>query len=398
MKSRLGIIAVCVGLALTACKKNDAATGQPPQAQAIPVSVRALSATSVPIEVQVVAQTEGAKETEIRPRIGGIILKRLYEEGQPIKQGQPLFKIDPVPYQLALAQAKTVADQQQAKITQAKREAERLKGLLASQSISQREYDNAVSDQQVAGAALAQSQVAIREAALNLSYTTVTSPISGIAGRFQFSEGALVQANTSLLTTVAQIQPIWVRFSLSSDELAKLGGHVTASSVQSVQLILPDGSVYPEAGKLNYVASQIDPNLGTQQLRATFQNADKRLLPGQFVRVRITAGQQDGVFLVPQVALVSNERGKFVMTVSPNNEVAPKPVQTAGWSGDQWVVVQGLSGGEQIIVDNLMKLRPGAKVAPHPEQAAGATPATGGAAAPAGDANPITKPASATRS
>jgi membrane fusion protein (multidrug efflux system) len=353
-------------LAMTACsKKEDAAqagAAMPP----MPVSVITLQPTSVPISAESVAQTEGAKEVEIRPRVGGILLKKLFEEGAPIKAGQTMFLIDPVPFQIALSNAKAQLAQQKARLEQTQREAQRLQGLVATQSISQREADNATSDNALARAGLAQFEAAVREAELNLSYTSVTSPISGIAGRFELSEGALVNANTSLLTKVSQITPIWVRFSLSDNELAQLGGPLTQANVKNVSLILPNGEEYTKKGQLNFAASSIDPQLGTQQLRAEFKNEDKRLLPGQFMRVRVVTGHKDGVFVVPQTAVIANDQGKFVYVANEKNEATLTPVVTGNWVGKDWVILSGLGAGDKVIVDNIIKIRPGASVAPHP--------------------------------
>ncbi len=250
-------------------------------------------------------------------------------------------------------------------VEQAARERERLKGLLESQSVSQREYDNAVSDEAVARAALQQAQANLREAELNLSYTTVTAPVSGISGRFQYSEGALIAANTSLLTTVVQLSPIWVRFSFSDNELAQLGGRLTEQNVRHVTLVLPDGTEYQQKGQLNFAASQIDPLLGTQQLRATFENADQRLLPGQFVRARVTTGQRDGVYLLPQVAISNSDQGRFVYVVNDKNEATVRPVTVGDWVGKDWIVLEGLNPGDKVIIDNIIKLRPGASVQPN---------------------------------
>ncbi|CAG0964371.1 Efflux pump periplasmic linker BepD [Methylophilaceae bacterium] len=366
---------------LTACGKGETPAGQGPGAMmAMPVTVVEVQPSTVPISAEAVAQTEGAKEVEIRARVGGILLKRLYEEGAPVKAGQPMFLIDPVPYEIALSQSRAQLAQQQALIDQAKREQERLKGLLETQSVSQREYDNAVSDEAVAKAAMQQAQANLREAELNLSYTTVTAPVSGISGRFQFSEGALITANTSLLTTVVQLSPIWVRFSFSDNELAQLGGRLTERDVKQVTLILPDGSEYQQKGKLNFAASQIDPLLGTQQLRATFDNHDQVLLPGQFVRARVTTGQRDGVFLLPQTAISSSDQGKFVYVVNEKNEATIRPVVVGDWVGKDWVVLEGLNAGDKVIVDNIIKLRPGAPVTP---TVAGEKPAEAEPAQPA---------------
>lgn len=348
----------------SACGQSDQA-GQVNAMPPMPVGVKTLISTKVPISTEAVAQTEGAKEVEIRPRVGGILLKKLFEEGTEIKAGQAMFLIDPVPFQIALSNAKAQLAQQKAKLEQAEREAKRLQNLVATQSISQREADNALSEYSLAKAAMAQYEAAVREAELNLSYTTVTSPISGVAGRFELSVGALVNANTSLLTKVYQIAPIWVRFSLSDNELAQLGGALTQTNVKEVRLILPNSSEYDKRGQINFAASSIDPQLGTQQLRAVFANDDKKLLPGQFVRVRVVTGEKSGVFLVPQTAVIANEQGKFVFIVNEKNEAVITPIVTGNWIGKDWVVLSGLKAGDKIAVDNIIKLRPGAKVSPH---------------------------------
>ena len=369
----IGFLLACF---VTACdKKSDAASAAQPVMPPMPVSVITTQATSVPMSVEAVAQTEGASEVEVRPRVGGIILKKLFEEGAPVKAGQVMFQLDPAPFQIALTQAKAAAAGQGARITQTSRESSRLKDLLATQSISQREYDNATSDVSISQAGMMQAQANIKEAELNLSYTRVTAPVSGVAGRFQYSEGALVAAGTSLLTTIVQTSPIWVRFSLSDSELATLGGHANASNVSDVSLILPDGSEYAQKGKLNFTANEINPNLGTQELRATFENKDKSLLPGQFVRARVTTGTREGVFLVPQTAVLTGEQGKFVYVVNEKNEATMRPVAVAEWQGKDWIVTEGLNANDKVIVDNLIKLRPNALVAPHALGSAPALPA-----------------------
>jgi membrane fusion protein, multidrug efflux system len=352
---------------VVACDKKDAA---PPAGAmpAMPVSVISVQPTSVPMSVEAVAQTEGASEVEIRPRVGGIILKKMFEEGAPVKAGQVMFLIDPAPFEIALAQARAQAAGQGGRITQTSREAARLKDLLATQSISEREYDNATSDANISQASMMQAQANIKEAELNLSYTRVTAPVSGVAGRFQFSEGALVQAGTSLLTSIVQVSPIWVRFSLSESELKSLGGHVNSKNVSEVSLILPDGSEYAQKGKLNFTANEINPSLGTQELRATFENKDKTLLPGQFVRARVTTGSQEGVFLVPQAAVSTGEQGTFVFIANAQNQAERRPVKVGEWKGADWIILGGLQAGDKVITDNLIKLNmmpPGASVAPH---------------------------------
>jgi membrane fusion protein (multidrug efflux system) len=362
------LFAVMLAVLVTACgqQKQEVGAAMP----ALPVGVIEVQPTSVPIRAEAVAQTEGAKEVEVRPRVGGILLKKMFQEGEPIKAGQTMFLIDPVPFQIAVQQAEAQLAQQKARIVQTQREADRLKGLLDTQSISQREYDNALSDNAVASATLLQYEALLREAKLNLSYTNVTAPTSGIAGRFQFSEGALVSANTSLLTSIVQLSPIWVRFSLSDSELASLGGQLTSRNVKNIQLVLSDGTEFSESGKLNFSASEIDPALGTQQLRAVFENAERSLLPGQFVRARVTTGTRDGVFVIPQTAVLSGDQGKFVYVAEKDATgkviAAIRPIQEGAWEGQNWVILEGLKAGDKVIADNLIKIRPGAVVDPHP--------------------------------
>jgi len=375
IQPRRTLVLLALASALAACGKspegqNPAAGGMP----AMPVTVQAVSAETVPIQTEVVAQTEGAKQIEVRPRVGGIVLKRLYQEGETVKAGQDMFLIDPVPFQLQVEQSRALIAQQKARIEQTTREAQRLKGLLETKSISQREYDNAASDNSVAAATLLQYQAQLREAELNLSYTHVKAPEGGIGGRFVLSEGALATANSTLLSTIVQVSPIWVRFSLSESELQALGGHLRPGKVQDVRLVLADGSEYPLSGKINFSASQIDPALGTQQLRAEFQNPDSALLPGQFVRVRLTTGKRDGVFLIPQTAVLTGQQGKFVFVADKDKEgktvAAVRPITVGGWFGERWSVLDGLKAGDQVITDNLIKVRPGAPVAPHAPDAA----------------------------
>jgi len=363
------LLTVSMSILLSACNDHSQQTPPPQMAMPpMPVSVLTVQPTDVPIQAEAVAQTQGAKEIEIRPRVGGIVLKRLFAEGAEIKAGQAMFLIDPVPFEMKVKQARAQYAQQQAHVAQTKRESDRLKMLLATKSISQREYDNASSENAMADATALQYEAILHEAELNLSYATVKAPEGGMAGRFLFSEGALVNANTSLLTTITQTSPIWVRFSLSDSELIELGGMLTDKSAQKIELLLPDGSRYPESGKLNFSASNIDPTLGTQQLRAEFKNADKRLIPGQFVRIRVTTGSHEGVFLVPQTAVLTGEQGKFVFVATPGDDDSMvanvRPVKVGEWRGENWIVLAGLQQGDQVIIDNLIKVRPGAKVMP----------------------------------
>lgn len=350
------------------------ASGQPPMA--LPVSVITAQPTRIPISIEAVAQAEGVREVEVRARVNGILEKRLYTEGQPVKPGQALFRIERAPYEIALAQAKAQLAEQQARAEQAVREAARLKGLVAERAISQKEFDDATAASAVSKANVKAAEAAVRQAELNLSYTSVTAPVAGMSGRALHSEGALVSPGADgLLATIVQLDPIWVRFSIAESDVPKLGvSKLVAGTIRHVEAILPDGSTYPLKGRLNFTASRVDPALATIEMRAEFANPEGRILPGQFLRARLIAGDKDNVFLVPQAAVIQTDQGRMVMLANDKDSVEPRPVTAGEWLDKDWVITAGLKPGERIIVDNLLKLRPGAPVAPHPAGQAPAPP------------------------
>jgi len=363
------VILLVYGIVLAGCGKNADLQKNLPEEEALPVSIIQVRPTSVPVFAETVAQTEGAKETEIRPRVGGILLKRLYHEGAPVAIDQPLFQIDPVPFENALAEAQAQYQEQRVRVERTRREEYRMQQLITKNFVSQRAYDAAIADHAVEKAALMSAKTRVERAELNLSYTKVTAPVAGASGRSQFSEGALVSANTSLLTTIVQLSPIWVRFSLSDNELVRFGGQLTEKNVRYVTLILADGTEYPHQGTVNFAASQIDPSLGTQQLRATFENTNQQLLPGQFVRVRVAAVESHQLFVLPQVAVLTSDEGRYVYVANEENKTTKRLIETGDWIGNDWVILKGLNSGDRVIVDNIIKLRPEIAVAPKLSQA-----------------------------
>ena len=384
-------VLLCLGLvvALSACGKKDAPPGGAPGGpgggppQVLPVTVVEATPKRVPITVDAVGQSEGSREVQVRARVSGILLKQRFTEGDRVKADAVLYQIDPAPYEIALAQAKAALEQAKATSEQSVREEARLKPLAAEQAISGKDYDDATSTRKTSAANVMAKEADVRNAALNLSYTKVTAPIGGVSGRNISSEGSLVTAgsDSALLTTIVQTDPIWVRFSVNEAEYATL----RASNNQSarVDLILPDGKVYPSPGKLNFAASTVDRTVGTVQLRAELPNPQMRILPGQFVKARVYIGEIEGV-LVPQAAVMNSDKGKAVLVVGPEDKVTPRPVEAGAWQGDQWVIRSGLQQGDKVIVDNLVKLRPGMQVAPHPPQAPAAPGAPASGQAPAG--------------
>jgi membrane fusion protein (multidrug efflux system) len=394
----LAAAALCVGLAACqksaegdAAKANTPAGGPPGAAQGVPVHVVKVEPRTVPIRFEVPGQVEGSKEVEVRARVTGTLQKWDYKEGDPVRAGQLMFEIDPAPFEIAVANARAQLAQNNARLAQARRDEARLKPLVVDKAVSQKEYDDSLAALQTGEAAVQQSQAAVRDAELNLSYTKVTAPVAGISGRAQRSIGSLIttDANGSLLTTIAQVTPVWVRFSLAPTDLVKVpGGRVTRSTPAEVTIVLPDGTVYPQKGRLNFAGSTIDPQLGTQPLRAELDNQKEVLLPGEFVRVRLTAGERSNVFLVPQDAVVQTEKASLVFVIGPDGKAQARPVVLGDWFGREWAILEGLNAGDQVIADNLLKVRPGAPVTvvPNPPPAAtpaaapGTTPVSGGPA------------------
>jgi membrane fusion protein (multidrug efflux system) len=353
--------------ALAACGKSEAPQPQAAAAPPPPVAVHVVTVAprSVPIRLTVPGQVEGSKEVEVRARVSGILEKQLYQEGEPVKAGAPLFALDRVPFETALAQAKAQLAQATAQAEQTRREESRLRPLVSERAVSRKEFDDAASARQLAEASVQQASAAVKQAEINLSYTNVTAPVAGISGRAAHSVGALIttDANGSLLTTIDQLTPIWVRFSLAESDLARVpGGRIVRGTPIDVSVVLADGTPYPLKGRLNFAASAIDTKLGTQQLRAEFDNPKEQLLPGQFVKVMLGAGQRENVFLVPQAAVVQTEKAYLVFVVNAEGKAQERTVQVGDWVGSDWTITSGLNAGDRVIVDNLQKVRPGAPV------------------------------------
>jgi len=383
---------------LAACGKS----APPPPAAAPPPAVTIVTAAprEVPVLIEAVGRTEGSKEVEVRARVAGILQRVLYTEGSPVRAGAPLFQIDRAPYEIALAQAQAALAQERSRSEQTQRESERLKDLIAKRAISQREADDAASSFKTASGALQASLARVREAELNLSYTTVNAPIAGVSGRVQRSQGSLVgpASDASLLTTLSQTDPLWVRFALSEAELQVVRAGRQGGRGNEVRLLLPDGKTHSVAGRLNFAGSTVDTRLGTVQLRAEFANPDLRLLPGQFVRVAVVAGTQEA-FVVPQSAVLQNDQGRFMWILGPENKALQRPVETGAWLGADWIIRGGLKAGDKLIVDNLLRMRPGVTVQLQVAGKGSDSRAPGAASqspGPAGTAGPGTGPAATT--
>ena len=368
------------------------------------VTVQSVSPQTFPVTFEYVGQTQGSKDVEVRARVTGIIEKRLFEEGAAVKAGQPLFIIDARQYQAQVAAANADVARAQAQKAQADRELARLKPLAERKAIGQKEADDAASNADLAAAAVKSALAKVSELSVNLGYTKVVAPISGLTSRAQKSEGSLATANETLLTTISQTNPIWVVFSISENEQLRLNRAVTANQLQlpkdnayEVTIKLSDGSTLPRKGRINFSDTRINPATGTYEMRAEVANPDGALKPGQFVRVILHGAERQNVIAVPQVAVLDGPQGKFVYVLGKDKDgkdvATPRPVVVGDWVdanvGNQWVIESGLKPGDQVLVNGIAKVMPGAPVkvgtaAPaSTAQAPGAAPAGASAQAPA---------------
>jgi len=365
---QLGLV-LSVAAALAACGKQAPKMQQPP----VPVSVVTLQTQDVPVNYEFVGQANGYRQVQVRARVGGILLKRVYTEGRPVKEGDLLFQIDPAPYQATYDNAKASLGIEEAKLVNAKQNYDRVIPLFKENAVSQKDRDDAVASYQSSVAAVAAARATLQNAKINLDYTRVTSPITGMTSKEAVSEGSLISVtnDASLLTTVSQLDPIYVNFSVSDNDELRLRRleqsgqlkHVDPHKLR-VRLKLSDGSEYSQTGSLNFTDNIIDTATGTVSSRALFPNAKGQILPGQFVRVVLDGVVRANALQVPQKAVFSSQQGKMVWVVGPDNKVTPKLIGTADEVGHNVIVDKGLKAGDRVVVDNLIKLRPGVVVKP----------------------------------
>jgi membrane fusion protein (multidrug efflux system) len=355
-------------LLLAACSKPATPAAPPPP------EVRIITVASQPLMdvIELPGRLQAVRTAEVRARVDGIVQRRLYTEGTDVRAGQALFAIDPRQLRAQLSASEASLARAQAMAANAAQDVARYKGLVAQQALSQQEYDAAVARLRTAEADVAQTSAQIAAARLNLSYTTVTAPIAGRAGRAAVTEGALVSgAGATLLTTIEQLDPIYANFSQSSSDVLALRGRINSGALKvptltrvPVHLVLEDGSLYRLPGHLDFVDLSIDEATGTAALRAEFPNPARALLPGQFVRARVEAGVQANGLLIPQRAVTITPQGATVMVVGAKDLVESRPVKVGALLGGAWAIQSGLAAGERVIVDGLQKAAPGKAVKP----------------------------------
>ncbi|EKS68622.1 MULTISPECIES: efflux RND transporter periplasmic adaptor subunit [Caballeronia] len=386
------ITAATAAVFLAACGQKQSA----PPPQTPEVGIVTVQPTSVPVIVDLPGRTNAYLVAQVRARVDGIVLRREFTEGAEVKAGQRLYKIDPAPYIAALNNAKATLAKAQANVASQNALVARYKILVAANAVSKQDYDNAVAAQGQAVADVAAGKASVDTAQINLGYTDVVSPITGRTGLSQVTPGAYVQASAAtLLTTVQQLDPIYVDLTQSSVEGLRLRRQIQEGRLQTegihaakVTLQLEDGRTYTEQGKLQFSDVSVDQSTGSVTVRAIFQNKDRVLLPGMFVRARIQEGTNDHALVVPQIGVTHDQKGTpTALVVNKDNKVELRQLVTGSTFGNNWVVDSGLNPGDRVIVNGVEKAKPGMQVKPvdakFPYPVAGASDAQA-ASAPAG--------------
>jgi membrane fusion protein, multidrug efflux system len=358
-------------VAPTGCAKPQAA----PTATLPPFEVTAQRVEARDLEwaPSHLAQTAASRAVEIRARVQGVVTERTFSEGSRVKAGDLLFRIDPRPYQASLDAATARVAEARARVDESDRAVARKRQLVESEAIARRELDDALTDQALMAAQLARSEAELAEARLDLEYTCVTAPFDGRIGKAFREPGSMVDANTnSLLVELSRVDPIYVSFHVSERDILetetalKRGDLALDTDVEHLRLAieLVDGTRYEHDGTINFRSVSIDPKTGTAEVRAEFPNPEERLLPGQFVRVKWLGWTRKQALSVPQRAVMLNGATAMVYVVGDDDTVEARPVTVARWQNDDWLIESGLESGERVVVDGLMKVRPGAKIKP----------------------------------
>jgi membrane fusion protein (multidrug efflux system) len=374
---------VSLGLAsslLAGCGGGDGGPGAPPPVEVV---VATAERGELPLDLAYSGRAVGSREVEVRALVSGILLQRRYEEGSAVRQGDVLFRIDPARYRAAVEQARAELGVERAKLAEALRQGERLKVLVTNKLVSAQQLDEAISVYEVAEANTAAAQARLRAAELDLGYTEVRAPIAGLTSSEVRSEGSLVTAGdeSSLLTRIVQTDPIYVEFALPEAEAAQVRARLAGDNLPQVRVELQGGTRLPDPARLTFVDNAVEATSGTVRARAVLPNPDGRLVPGQFLRAEIEGVSLPDAVSVPRRAVMSSAQGSFVWRVGEGDVVELQPVRVVTTVGERVVVAEGLTGGERVIVEGVLKVQPGAKVAIGADAAA---PGAAGAAPPGG--------------
>jgi membrane fusion protein (multidrug efflux system) len=348
------------------CKQEAAST----PARPIPeVPVVTVSSGTMPDEPEFIGQTEASRPVEIRSQVTGILKERFFTEGRDVKQGERLYQIDPIPFKAAMSSANARVAQAEARLVQAKQNSARVKPLLAEQAVSQKDVDDAMAEELAAKAALEGAKGDQVKAKFDLDNTLITAPISGRIERSRLYEGRLISAQTDLLTTVHQLDPMYVNASAPETFVLKRFRDRATHRIQGATLYelrgvitFTDGSTYSHEGKFDLLEVGVRSATGTRDFRVIFPNPDSVLFPGQFVKVRILGAVRTGVILIPQSAVQQGPKGPIVFVVGADNTVEIRSVRATSWRGSQWAIEDGLFEGERVIIAGFHMIAPGAPV------------------------------------
>ncbi|MDP3120888.1 MAG: efflux RND transporter periplasmic adaptor subunit [Sulfuricurvum sp.] len=359
-------------LALTGCERPKAAGMEKPPEGPVPVTTAQVKTGDFPAILEATGQTQAFYTVQVYARVNGYLQKRAYVEGAQVRKGQTLFTIDPSDLKNALESAKASYELAIANHTNAKAVLTRVKPLAEANAASRQELDTAIANERNTAAAAMGAKASLEQAKLNLSYTTVTAPISGFVDKSKIDIGTYVAAGANgLLTTVYQNDPMYVNFTFSENQKiarqnAIASGKLTTpkNGKYEVELTLSDGTVLARKGEINFIAPFIDSTTGNITYRALIDNSDHKLLPGQFVHVKVKGMEWKNALYVPQKTLLTGEKGKFVYAIEANNTVTPKPVVAGEWIGENVLIQSGVTAGDKIAADGLPKLKPGAEIIP----------------------------------
>jgi membrane fusion protein (multidrug efflux system) len=389
--TKIAAASIAVIALLSACgdKKDAAGPGAGPKMPQPEVGVITTKVQPIALETELPARAEAIRVAQVRARVNGVVLKRLFEEGSEVKQGQSLFQIDPEPYQAQLNSAQAELGKAQANLAQQQAQAERYKPLVAANAVSKQEYVNVVAAQKQGEADVANAKAQVRIAQINSGYASVQAPISGRIGRALVTEGALVSASEATqLALIQQTSTMYLNITQSAADLQKLRKNAgSKSSAIPVTVLLDDGTEYARKGKLLFSDMTVDPTTGQVNLRAQVENPDNQILPGQYVRVRLSQAELPAGILVPQQAVTRSNQGDTLSVVSADGKITPRTITIGSQKGSDWVVLSGLKEGENVMVDGFQKLQmlpPGTPVKPvqwTPAAAAAPTAAASAAAA-----------------
>lgn len=362
-------VLLALALAISGCgqPQGGGGPGQGGGMPPAPVTFMTVGSETVLVERDYTGRLHGWREAEVRARVGGILEERLYDEGQQVEEGVPLFRIEQQTYRIALQRAEAELANAQAALDQAQREWRRVAGLYAQRAISEREHDQALSTRELAEARLALARAGVAQAQLELEYTTVLAPVGGITGPEAVTPGNLL-APGALLTTVTQLDPIQLRFSLpvaDTESRRRLAG-AGAPPKSDLRLLLPDGRVYEENGSIDFTAGTIDPRTGSVHVRAVFPNPAGRLAPGGLARVRIPVERLESVHLVDAAAVSQGAAGPMVFVLDGDDTARARPVTLGPTIEGRQVVLDGLADGDRVVVNGQVALRDGARVQPQP--------------------------------